>query len=69
MTKSNSKRVAARTAPARNSDSRAAGAGSECQREQTSVAGGPTGDASPTERISSQEAAWLVCISGAPPGG
>jgi hypothetical protein len=69
MTQCNSKRVADRTAPARNSDSRAASAGSECEREQTSVAGGPTGGASPAERISSQDAAWHVCVCNAPPGG
>jgi hypothetical protein len=68
MTKSNSKRVAARAAPAWKADPRAASADSECEREHISVAGGPIGS-SPSERISSQEAAWYVCVSGAPPGG
>jgi hypothetical protein len=69
MTKSNSKRVAARAVPARKAGPRAAGADSECEREQMSDAGGPIGGAAPTKRISSQEAAWHVCVSGAPPGG
>jgi hypothetical protein len=67
MTKSNSKRVAARAAPAQKADPRAVSADSECER--MSVAGGPIGGASPTERISSKEAAWHVCVFGAPPGG
>jgi hypothetical protein len=69
MTKSKSKRVAARAVPTRIADARAASAASECEREQMSVAGGPIGGALPTKRISSQEAAWHVCVSGAPPGG
>jgi hypothetical protein len=66
MTKSNSKRVAGCAAPAREADPRAASAESEC--EQMSVAGGPGDGTSPTELILSKEAAWHVCVSGAPPG-